>query len=54
MSSFGTGGIATKIDAAERIGKFGIPTVLINGKIENATGKAARGKLRGTLFTGEE
>ena len=54
MSSFGTGGIATKIDAAERIGKFGIPTVLINGKIENAIGKAARGKLRGTLFIGEE
>ena len=54
MSSFGTGGIATKIDAAERIGKFGIPTVLINGKIENAIGKAARGKLRGTLFTGVE
>lgn len=49
-SSFGTGGIVTKINAAKKIGEFGIPTVLINGKIENSLEKAKNGELKGTVF----
>lgn len=34
-SSFGTGGIASKIEAASRVNKFGIPMLLLNGEKEN-------------------
>ncbi|MEG0157063.1 MAG: glutamate 5-kinase, partial [Anaerovoracaceae bacterium] len=33
-STFGTGGISTKIEAARRAGKYQIPTILLNGKKE--------------------
>ncbi|MDR2133128.1 MAG: glutamate 5-kinase [Clostridiales Family XIII bacterium] len=34
-SSFGTGGIMTKIAAAKETGKHNIPTIIMNGRVEN-------------------
>jgi glutamate 5-kinase len=49
-NSFGTGGIATKLDAAERAGLYGIPMALANGGFPNALAALASGALRGTAF----
>lgn len=49
-NSFGTGGIQTKLEAAERVVKYGIPMVLANGGKENALAGLADGSRRGTLF----
>ena len=49
-SSFGTGGIRTKIEAADRLGRFGIPMLLLNGTKENIIVDSCEGKGRGTLF----
>lgn len=51
-SSFGTGGIATKIEAASKVNKFGIPMILLNGSKENIIKDSLEGKGRGTLFLG--
>ena len=51
-SSFGTGGIATKIEAAAKVNKFGIPMLLLNGSKENIIRDGLEGKARGTLFLG--
>lgn len=51
-SSFGTGGIATKIEAAARINKFGIPMILLNGSKENIIIDSLEGRANGTLFLG--
>ena len=51
-SSFGTGGIATKIEAAARINKFGIPMILLNGSKENIIIDSLEGRAKGTLFLG--
>lgn len=50
ISSFGTGGIATKIEAARRAGEYGIPTVLLNGKHKNVILDAAEEERSGTVF----
>lgn len=50
MSSFGSGGISTKIEAARKAGAHKIPTVLLNGKKENIIEKAWSGDVRGTIF----
>lgn len=52
-SSFGTGGIDTKIDAARTVGKMLVPTVLLNGKRENILREAVAGTARGTAFVWE-
>lgn len=49
---FGTGGVATKIEAARRVNEFGIPMALLNGKKENILRKAAEGSEEGTVFYG--
>lgn len=49
-SSFGTGGIATKIEAAEKVNAYGIPMLLANGKKENIITLLMEGKAKGTLF----
>ena len=49
-SDFGTGGIETKLQAAERAGKVLIPTLLLNGKKQNVLLDALEGKSRGTAF----
>ncbi|MEG0291605.1 MAG: glutamate 5-kinase [Anaerovoracaceae bacterium] len=49
-SSFGTGGIGTKIEAAKRAGEYEIPTILLNGKKENIIIDAMAEKATGTVF----
>lgn len=51
-NSFGTGGLETKLEAAEKTTSFGIPLILANGgKNKQLTG-LANGELSGTLFIG--
>lgn len=50
VSSFGTGGIATKIEAAERAGIYGIPTILLNGRKRDIIIDAKEDKESGTVF----
>jgi glutamate 5-kinase len=49
-SSFGTGGIATKILAAKEVTKYGASLIIGKGKIENIILKLSNGEERGTLF----
>jgi glutamate 5-kinase len=49
-NGFGTGGIATKIEAAEKTCAYGIPMILANGGHPEALDALSSGKLRGTLF----
>lgn len=51
-SSFGTGGITTKIEAARLVNKYGIPMILLNGKKEDIIKKAWNGEETGTVFLG--
>ncbi|MDH5560947.1 MAG: glutamate 5-kinase [Deltaproteobacteria bacterium] len=52
MSSDGTGGMYSKLKAAEFAAKNGISTIVASGKEENCLLKAARGEKIGTLFPG--
>lgn len=47
---FGTGGIATKLDAARLVTRAGIPLVLANGRHPDPILSLMRGDARGTLF----
>ena len=49
-SSFGTGGVETKIQAAEKVTKYGIELLLANGKKENALTRLTTDQAIGTLF----
>jgi len=49
-SSVGTGGMATKVAAAKKAGKNGVPTILIAGKRAGILAAAMRGEEVGTLF----
>jgi len=53
-NSFGTGGIETKIQAAEKTTSYGIPLLLANGGVEGPLENLANGKSHGTLFLGDE
>ncbi|MDR1930375.1 MAG: glutamate 5-kinase [Treponema sp.] len=50
MSEFGTGGIATKLDAAERTLSYGIPVILAHGGRPRVLEALAAGKQPGTAF----
>lgn len=52
-NSFGTGGIETKLQAAEKTIVYGIPMILANGKTENILEGLSNGNAKGTLFLGE-
>lgn len=52
-SSFGTGGIICKIEAARKVNKYGIPLVLLNGKKLNVIRDAAQEQETGTVFFGK-
>ena len=52
-SSFGTGGIATKIEAAAKVNKYGIPMLLLNGSKQDIIRDGLSGEGKGTLFLGE-
>ncbi|MDR2897389.1 MAG: glutamate 5-kinase [Spirochaetaceae bacterium] len=49
-SSFGTGGIATKLEAAERVTSYGISMILAHGRRPRALEALAAGEQEGTLF----
>jgi glutamate 5-kinase len=49
-SEFGTGGIVTKLDAAERTLSYGIPMILAHGGKKRALEALAGGTQRGTAF----
>ncbi|MDD3168468.1 MAG: glutamate 5-kinase, partial [Eubacteriales bacterium] len=49
-SSFGTGGIVTKIQAARRVNEYGIPMLLVNGKRKDVLSNAVVGSEKGTIF----
>ena len=49
-SSVGTGGMATKIAAAKKAGKFGAPTLMLNGTDPTNISRALSGVEVGTLF----
>ena len=51
-SSFGTGGIASKIEAARLVNEYGNSMLLLNGKKINIIRKAMDGEEKGTLFVG--
>ncbi|HNY21708.1 MAG TPA: glutamate 5-kinase [Treponemataceae bacterium] len=49
-NSFGTGGMATKIEAAEKVTAYGIPMLLANGGRARALETLAAGSQCGTVF----
>jgi glutamate 5-kinase len=49
-SSVGTGGMATKVAAAKKAGKNGVPTILVAGKRAGILSAAMSGEDVGTLF----
>lgn len=49
-NSFGTGGIETKIQSAEKITVYGIPMLVANGSEPDILDKLADGRAAGTLF----
>jgi len=49
-SSFGTGGIATKLTAAQQAAAYGIPTILAHGGKPRCLEALAAGKQKGTVF----
>ncbi|MGL4483609.1 MAG: glutamate 5-kinase, partial [Anaerovoracaceae bacterium] len=49
-SEFGTGGVRTKIEAAKMVAKYEIPTILINGKVENSIVDLQCNNGPGTIF----
>ena len=52
-NSLGTGGIATKISAAERAFPYGISTIIANGSRPRALEALAAGNQKGTAFIAE-
>ncbi len=49
-SSVGTGGMATKLAAAKKAGRYGVPTIIINGRKTDTLKLAMAGEEVGTLF----
>lgn len=52
-NSFGTGGIETKIQAAEKTTKYGIPLLLANGNSPDILEQLTTENAKGTLFLAE-
>ena len=50
-NSFGTGGIETKIQAAQKVTEYGIEMILANGSRQNALTALLECDSRGTLFS---
>lgn len=53
-NAFGTGGIATKIEAAKIVNRYGIPMILANGKVDNILMKLYKNEARATIFLGKD
>lgn len=52
LSDFGTGGIATKIEAARMVNAYGTNLVLLNGRRRDIIREACAGSGKGTVFFG--
>ena len=52
-NSFGTGGMETKIQAAEKVNEYGIQMLLANGKKEKSLSSLLEENSKGTLFLAE-
>jgi glutamate 5-kinase len=50
VNSFGTGGIATKLEAARRVIPYGIPTIIAHGGRPRTLEALAAGTQPGTAF----
>jgi glutamate 5-kinase len=48
------GGMVTKIQAAKQAGRFGVPTLLLNGETPNALAQALEGNPSGTFFASKQ
>lgn len=48
------GGMVTKIQAAKQAGRFGVPTLLLNGETPHALGQALEGNSGGTFFASKQ
>ena len=48
------GGMVTKIQAAKQAGRFGVPTLLLNGETPTALAQALEGNSNGTFFASKE
>ena len=48
------GGMVTKIQAAKQAGRFGVPTLLLNGETSHALGQALEGNPSGTFFPSKQ
>jgi glutamate 5-kinase len=46
----GTGGMASKLEAAVKVGAYGVPTLLLNGTVKGIVTQAFSGKPAGTFF----
>lgn len=53
-NSFGTGGIATKLEAAQKTTAYGIPMLLVNGGRSECLTALANGSQTGTVFLARE
>jgi glutamate 5-kinase len=49
-SRVGTGGMITKLAAAKKVGRSGVPTVMLNGRTPGLIGRALAGGEVGTFF----
>lgn len=49
-SVIGTGGMATKLAAAKRVGRYGVPTLIVNGRKSGTLAEALAGVEVGTLI----
>lgn len=52
-SDFGTGGIVTKLNAAEIVNTYGTAMLLVNSRKENILGRLASGEEKATVFVRE-
>ena len=53
-TSVGTGGMRTKLEAAEKCSKSGIQTLIVNGRKGDVFDALLAGKVKGTLFRSEQ
>ncbi len=49
-SEFGTGGIVTKLNAAEMVNEYGTAMLLVNSRKEDILGRLAQGEEKATVF----
>ena len=54
MSSFGTGGIITKLEAAKKVNSYGIPMILANGKKDDFLLRLLQEDEKATIFLPKE